>query len=233
MKIDVLDYGYIKFIESWGGGEAKIPEAGIIEAARQSTQGTFRGWETDEKLLAYLYKHKHNTPFEFCGMTLEVQLPIMVVREWQRHRTFSYNEMSARYEKIPALFYVPSLERVMMNANGNNKQAGTIKGADKLTEENARQWLDTTRGSYSETSNVYEHALMQGIPKEIARLTMPVGQYTRMRVTGNLRNWLAFLTLRLDPAAQWEIRQYAEGVASIVANEFPRTFKQFRLSADT
>lgn len=227
MRLNVLDHGYVKLIETSGRGEADIPEAGIIEAARQSTQGTFRGWASDEKLLAYLYKHKHSTPFEFADMTLEVQLPIMVVREWQRHRTQSYNEMSARYEPLPELCYMPSLARVMMNAGGSNKQAGTIAGADQLTEENALRWLDMLSDHYAESSAEYKHALQIGIPKEIARLTMPVGQYTRMRAKANLRNWLGFLTLRLDPAAQWEIREYAIAVSKIVEQEFPRTWKQF------
>jgi len=97
----VLDNGYVKHIESWGIGEAKEPESAIIESARQSTQGSFRGWEKDEKLLAYMFNNQHATPFEFCGMTIEVQAPIFVFREWHRHRTQSYNEMSARYAPLP------------------------------------------------------------------------------------------------------------------------------------
>lgn len=72
MTIKVLDHGYVKLIESYGKGEANEPEAAIIEAARQSTQGSFRGWETDEKLLAFMFNNRHSTPFEFCGMTIEV-----------------------------------------------------------------------------------------------------------------------------------------------------------------
>lgn len=108
MKVQVLDHGYVELIEAWGtgrdgvssdpGGEHRFDlEVGIIEAARQSTAKGFQGWESDAKLLKYLYDHKHDTPFEFAGMVIEVQAPIFVFREWHRHRTQSYNEMSARY----------------------------------------------------------------------------------------------------------------------------------------
>src|SRR5688572_1581490 len=111
--IKVLDHGYVRFIEAWGKGDAGVNEAGIIEAARQSTQGSFRGWEQDQKLLGFLFNNKppHATPFEFAGMVIEVQAPIFVFREWHRHRTQSYNEMSARYAPLPDLNYLPTVDR--------------------------------------------------------------------------------------------------------------------------
>src|SRR3990167_8524449 len=103
----VLDHGYVELIEVWGSEER------IIESARMSTNRGFNGWDKDEKLLRYLYENKHLTPFEQCGLTLEVQAPIFVVREWMRHRTQSYNELSGRYSEMPHLFYIPSIERLM------------------------------------------------------------------------------------------------------------------------
>lgn len=75
--------------------------------------------------------------------------------------------------------------------------------------------------------NLYQEGLRAGVPKELARLVMPVGHYSRMRASANLRNWLAFLTLRMDPNAQWEIRQFANAVGSIVEKQFPRTWELF------
>ena len=109
MRIEVLDHGYVQFVEAWGTGHEQEGvadyEVGIIEAARQSTQGDFRGWGDDRKLLKYLHDNKHATPFEFAAMVIEVQAPIFVFREWHRHRTQSYNEMSARYAPLPDLYY--------------------------------------------------------------------------------------------------------------------------------
>lgn len=223
----VLDHGFVRHVESWGCGDAGTDyECGIIEAARQSTQGSFRGWAQDEKLLQHLYENKHSTPFEFAGMVIEVQAPIFVFREWHRHRTQSYNEMSARYEPLPDLNYIPTVERLMRDG-GKNKQAQAIKGAIPLTEGNAEGFRVVLQNHYQTCQLEYESALEAGIPKECARILLPVGRYSRMRASANLRNWLAFLTLRMDPNAQWEIQQYAQAVAGIIYNQFPRTYSLF------
>jgi thymidylate synthase (FAD) len=229
LDCSVLDHGYVRHVESWGGGDAgngTDNECGIVEAARQSTQGTFRGWEEDERLLKHLYDKKHSTPFEFAGMTIEVQAPILVFREWHRHRTQSYNEMSARYEPLPDLNYIPSVARLMRDG-GKNKQAQAIKGAEPLTEQNALGFQVMLENHYRACQRDYDIALNGGIPKECARILLPVGRYSRMRATANLRNWLAFLTLRMDPDAQWEIQQYAQTVARIIYDQFPRTYSLY------
>ncbi len=252
-KIPILDHGYIQQIECWGSDES------IIEAARMSTAKGFQGWGPysgtcncgadrtgpsaeahspncpamsitgDEKLLSYLHTHKHATPFEMAGMIVEVQSPIMVFREWHRHRTQSYNEMSARYTPLPDVNYVPTVERLMMNSK-TNKQAGTVKGAEELTEETAKHYQVTLRQMYIEQEAFYQWSLKMGVPKELARVHLPVGRYSRMRASTNLRNWLAFLTLRMDPAAQWEIRQYANVVGDLIKINHPKTWELFSLS---
>ena len=215
----VLDHGYVNVVDAWGSDE------GIIEAARMSTQKEFQGWDKDERLLRYLWEHKHSTPFEFCGATFEIQAPIFVVREWHRHRTQSYSEASARYAPLPDLNYVPSVERLMQNSSAN-KQAATVSGVP-ATREIAHQFQAALSREYQDCQDLYRQALEYGVPKELARLCLPVGRYTRMRATANLRNWLAFLTLRLDPNAQWEIRQYANAVYSHLRVVFPRTIALF------
>ena len=224
--IELLDHGYVRFIEDWGHGDVGEAEAGIIEAARQSTQGSFRGWDEDRKLLNHLYRNKHFTPFEFAGMTIEVKAPIMVFREWHRHRTQSYNEMSARYAPIPNNNYIPSPNRCM-EVSAQNKQAGAVKGSDELTHKSVLEWLQKLDHLYVQADIVYQDGLSKGLPKEIARLPMPVGRYTKMRASANLRNWLAFLTLRMDPSAQWEIRQYANAVGLLISQRFKNTWSLF------
>jgi thymidylate synthase (FAD) len=225
--VQVLDHGYVRHVESWGRGDAGEPEAGIIEAARQSTQGSFRGWETDKKLLATLFNSnpQHATPFEFAGMVIETQAPIFVFREWHRHRTQSYNEMSARYAPLPDLNYIPTVERIMIGAQATtNKQAGTISGAEVITEFSAAMFRSELAATYQVAEERYQRALASGVPKELARCHLPVGRYSRMRASTSLRNWLAFLTLRMDPGAQWEIRQFANVVGDVIAREFPQTW---------
>lgn len=241
-------------------------ECGIIEAARQSTQGSFRGWDDvkcdicggygeiqcggipspswrmctdcngkgylpgDARLLATLYNSKpqHATPFEFSGMTVEVQAPILVYREWHRHRTQSYNEMSARYAPLPNQNYVPEWdnlrERGEAGERSRNKQE---KGTHAWNEVDAKAWWLRLPGIYDMLEAEYQIALKAGVSKELARVLIPVGRYSRMRASTNLRNWLQFVTLRSDPAAQWEIRQYALVVERILRAKFPRTYDLF------
>lgn len=246
----VLDHGYVNLIDSWGSDEA------IIEAARMSTGKGFLGWTShhstcvsllteanappllcdcgaaqkpgDEKLLAYLYKHKHMTPFEMAGMVIEVKAPIFVFREWHRHRTQSYNEMSARYIPLPDEDYFPSMERIQEGAAmaATNRQA---QGAAPLADwDTLNTWRCQLLDVYKAAQQAYEFGLSLGVPKELARLSVPVARYSKMRASANLRNWLAFLTLRLDPTAQWEIRQYAIAVGQLIALKFPRTWNLFK-----
>ena len=241
----VLDHGYVKFVESWGSDES------IIEAARMSTGKGFLGWGPkhsteccsglvgqtqtggecpscdgapgDEKLLRFLYENKHATPFEMGGLIIEVMAPIFVFREWHRHRTQSYNEMSARYTPLPNLNYIPTVEHLMINSK-TNKQAGLIAGAEHLTEAGAIAYRQQLCIHYEQDEDFYQKALKMGVPKELARNHLPVGRYSKMRASTNLRNWLAFLTLRDAPNAQWEIQEYARATAEFVKQRFPRTY---------
>lgn len=263
-QLTILDHGYVKLIDVWGRDES------IIEAARMSTDGAFRGWGPkgvkcssagcdyreegqvqfarsfeqcpacgsflesipgDEKLLKYLYDHKHMTPFEMAGFIIEVKAPIMVFREWHRHRTQSYNEMSARYIPLPEEWYVPSIERLTMSST-KNKQAGSI-GGKTLTMAQAAAFQTQLNVHCHDAALLYRQALDLGVPKELARLSLPVNWYSKMRASANLRNWLAFMTLRCDTAAQWEIQQYAWAVANIVEILFPRTYSLWNVTGPT
>jgi thymidylate synthase (FAD) len=251
-RVQVLDHGYVEVIESWGSDERIIEAARMstqkgfegwgtkscdacgpgvpIDALRCPTCGDmnkFSGSKTgDEKLLAYLWKNNHATPFEMAGAIIEVQAPIMVFREWHRHRTQSYNEMSARYAPLPDLNYVPTVDRLLLNSK-QNKQAGVIAGAEELTESVAVELMDEERAFNEAAERFYQKKLKAGVPKELARTHLGVSRISRMRASANLRNWLGFLTLRADSKAQWEIRQYAFEVAAFLGALFPRTMSLF------
>jgi thymidylate synthase (FAD) len=252
--VKVLDHGYCKLVETWGSDQAiiesarmstdkgflgwgpkcvacgrsygdpedpsprTIPEVGCLCGSREQGPG-------DEKLLRYLHENKHSTPFEFAGLTIEVQAPLMVFREWHRHRVpFGYSEQSARYVEMPELFYVPSAERLAMGGQSKtNKQSSGAALPDNVVEETRMRIDATSRRAFAE----YRAMIADGVAKELARLVLPVNTYSRMRATGNLRGWLGFLTLRMAPGAQWEIRQYANVVGSLIAEKFPRTWALF------
>lgn len=214
-----------------GKGSFDLPAGWLGDGAgdaRKGVEGPCDGChgkgylEGDEKLLRYLYQNRHMTPFEMTQMVVEVQAPIFVFREWHRHRTQSYNELSARYTALPDLFYVPSIERLMASRQDQiNKQGSGGQPFNDVEAGNRRvqiiEAFEAARATYVDLLNM-------GVAREVARLVIPVAQYSRMRAAANLRNWLAFLTLRQDKAAQWEIRQYANVVADLVRQHYPRTY---------
>lgn len=215
----VLDHGYVMLVESWGSDER------IVEAARMSTSGGFRGWDTDSKLLRYLWEHKHYSPFEMAGLTIEVQAPIFVFREWHRHRTQSYNELSARYTTLPDLFYIPSIERLMAGRQSSKNKQGSEEG---FTEPQAIEFQHNMEEVNNHAREIYEYFLREGLSRELARLVIPASQYSRMRASANLRNWLGFLELRLGEGVQWEMKEYAKCVDTILTDLFPRTMMLFK-----
>ena len=135
----------------------------------------------------------------------------------------SYNELSARYTPLPDLNYIPTVDRLMLNANGTNKQAGTIARAQPLTAANAERYRDALVDKYRNDQALYEQALADGIPKELARVHLPVARYSRMRASAVLSNWFKFLSLRMAPNAQYEIRVYANALFDLLSPVFPRS----------
>lgn len=223
-RIELLDYGYVRFVEDWGRGDAGEPEAGIIESARQSTSGSFRGWDEDAKLLRRLFMNRHSTPFEMAGLIIEVQCPLFVIREWHRHRTQSYNELSARYTVLPDLNYVPSAIRM----EGARQSTTNKQGSEgSIPEEVAALAMARLRQYNENGRDLYQWMLDQGFAREIARLPVNVAQYTRMRACANLWNWFKFLDLRLPSNVQEETRLYAEAVRAVIAQRFPRSYALF------
>lgn len=212
-------------LEDTGGfGQDSEPISVWIPCSACESKGTIAG---DKNLLRRLWVMKHATPFEMAGLIVEVQAPIMVFREWHRHRTQSFNEMSGRYTALPNVNYTPSAERLLIGSDGKNKQAGTIKDAVPLTHKTAVEFQNRLERMWSLQEELYQWALTHGVPKELARTHIGVGRYSRMRASANLRNWLGFLTLRMDQTAQWEIRQYANEVGNLISQHFPRTWTLF------
>jgi len=187
----------------------------------------------DDKLLRYLWTHKHSTPFEMAGATFIVQAPIFVFREWHRHRTQSYNEMSARYVPLPDVNYVPDFENLVerwsKGFDTTNKQEASAIGIHlHNNRENLRHWLDLLQRSQRMAQDAYATAISYGVPKELARLSIPVARYSRMMVSTDLLNWTKFLRLRMAANAQWEIKQYANAACALLEKQFPRTIALFK-----
>lgn len=223
MKIAVLDAGFVRLVDRMGD------DLSIVRAARVSYDADWRAGQdtgSDEKLLAYLMKNRHTSPFEAVTFTFEVKAPIFIFRQWHRHRTWSYNEVSARYTELDEGFYVPKPEHITTQAT-DNKQARTT--AQHPAAESFAQYMDAScRAQF----RLYRMLLEGGCPRELARAVLPVAAYSRMFATVNLHNLMGFLRLRMHAHSQWEIRQYANALCDLAGSICPVTIREFRKSLE-
>lgn len=211
-KIDVLDHGYVRLIDSMG------TDLNVVRAARVSYDAAWRAGEdqgSDARLIRYLWRHHHTTPFEAVSFTFEIKAPIFVFRQWHRHRTWSYNELSARYRELPEEFYLPE-SGLIGSQSASSKQARDIgeTGVDLLDQRKAE--VEHAREVMEAAFAQYRRLLEGGWPRELARSVLPVATYSHMFASVNLLNLLKFLTLRCDAHAQYEIRVYAEAMRELI-----------------
>lgn len=177
----------------------------------------------DAKLLEFLYRNKHMTPFEMCELVLKVKAPIEVFRQLHRHRTFSINEESARYSQMKNEHYVPELSRFDAVASAN-RQASSVTGIVPMPAWSRETMQQRVQREQQDAYTEYVRMLEAGVPKEVARINTPVSRYSSMMWKANLRNWLQMLTLRDEEHAQWETREFAKACGVIVQRLFPRTY---------
>jgi len=223
--IPVLDKGYVRLID-WMGDDAAI-----LEAARISYHSPSKGDEADKKLLSYLWKMKHTSPFEQVKIKFNIKMPIFVMRQYVRHRMQNLNEVSARYTELPNEFYVPKAWRPQ---DTKNKQ-GSIATEDwnPLTEAyngDTKDQMSATELLEEHNKNSYEtyqDLLKAGVAREMARMVLPVNIYTEIYTTWDLKNLLHFITLREDSHAQAEIQEYGKAIRSICEKLFPWVMEAF------
>lgn len=194
----------------------------VVGVAEQKNHHWEKYPNGDLGLLDNLWRKKHATPFEMGELVIEVQAPIMVFREWHRHRTQSYNEFSARYAMMPNLHYLPDATRIQKQSTANKQ--GSAEAIDPAIAEGT---IDRLHKEQQEVYDDYEDMVEIGIAREIARINTPVSRYSKMRAKGNIRNWFQFLNLRMRPDAQYEIRQYAEEVGKILSWLWPKAYSFF------
>lgn len=180
------------------------------------------GAPRDLNLLEFLMMNRHSTPFEMGDLVIEAYVPIMVLREWYRHRTQSYSEFSARYSQMPNKHYLPSLGRIKKQSVANKQGS-----AEPLPLNEANLIVEALNQQQQSIYRSYDDWVRAGVAKEVARLNTPVARYSKMRAKANLRNWLAFLSLRMELGAQWEIQQCARAIAKIIKAIWPETFHLF------
>lgn len=212
-KVDVLDHGFVRLVDSMGS------DLSVVRAARVSYDAAWRTGKDeggDARLIKYLWRNHHTTPFESVTFTFEIHAPIFVFRQWHRHRTWSYNELSARYRPLPEVFYLPDPAQIGIQAT-TNKQ-GRQAGGDLLSRQ---EEVAALKEACAASFRTYNRLLAARWPRELARSVLPVNTYSHMFATVDLLNLMKFLTLRCDTHAQYEIRVYADAMRDLARTVAP------------
>lgn len=210
--IKCLNHGVVRLVDYMGS------DLSIVRAARTSYDAAWRAGSDqggDARLINYLYKNGHSTPFEAVTLTFEVKAPIFVFRQWHRHRTQSYNELSARYRPLPEEYYVPLANNITTQSTGNKQMRTEEVHPHAETIQDMIQ--KSCKSSYAE----YQELLDMGCPRELARGVLPFNMYSHMFTTMNLHNLMRFLSERTHLHAQWEIRVFAEAMRQLAHQVAP------------
>lgn len=218
IETTVLDKGFVALRAYQGIDETIVAAARVSYGRRVDLDAK----EKNAKLINYLMRNRHTSPFEMCSLTFELKVPIFIARELVRHRTASLSEISARYAELPEEYYVPSNERIQSQSSSNKQCSGSA--CDQALQRRFIQGVEEVSKAQFEE---YHHSLNNGVARELSRVILPLNTYTRMYWSMDLHNLFHFLKLRLPVGAQWEFRQYASRIASVVQNAFPISWAAF------
>lgn len=211
------------------GGVARGDQR-IVDAARVSISGEgVEAKASPERLIRYMLKNKHTTPFEHVRFTFHVRLPLFCARQWIRHRTGSFSEQSARYGKLKPDFYVPTLERMRLGGQAKKNKQGSGEPLDETVAHDMRTWIDDANADGYER---YAKLLDNGCARELARMVLPVNIYTQWFWTTDLHNLMHFLRLRLHSHAQWEMQRYGQVIVPMAEAIAPITIAAFKETLD-
>jgi len=212
-----LDKGFVRLVDYMGD------DCSIVQAARVSYGKGTKSVSEDNSLIRYLMRNMHTSPFEMVEFKFHVKLPIFVARQWIRHRTANVNEYSGRYSEMPDDFYLPEIEQIRLQST-TNKQGRSV---DSIDREKADEIILKMKNKQSELYSEYSDLLHSGLAREIARINLPLSNYTEWYWKIDLHNLFHFLLLRLDHHAQYEIRIYAEAIAHIIKQIVPLAYSAF------
>lgn len=220
MKEEVLDRGFIEIIDSLGNDLTVANSARVSFGKRKDKYD-----KSDERLVTYLAKHKHFSPFRHLVVQFHIKAPEFVMRQWYKHvvgiettssyptKDHAWNEISGRYVPVEE-YYVPSIWR---QQSEDNKQASA--GEIDAQEEAAEKY----RNALQVINYSYKSLLDIGVSKEQARVLLPLAAYTEVYWTASFQAIMNFIELRDEPTAQWEIRQYAQTLKRIMFDIYPKT----------
>ena len=219
-KIHCLNHGFVQLVDVMPrlvDDGHKTADYAIAQAARTSYGDGTKSVNEDRGLIRYLLRHAHTTPFEMIEFKFLCKMPIIVARQWIRHRTANVNEYSGRYSIMKDEFYIPELSDVKTQSNVN-KQGGGESLDSTVADGFLKTLEETCRKSYEYYIDCVENKKMA---REQARMILPQNLYTQWYWKIDLHNLFHFLALRCDKHAQMEIRVFADAILSLITPIVP------------
>lgn len=210
----ILDHGFVELIDTFPADEL---EKRIVESARVSYNSESKTPEQDKALLRYLWRHKHMSPFETVQLLFRIRVPLFVRTHLLRHRTAKVNEVSARYTVVKDERYIPELRF----EDRQNKQGSVTEAENEEMKAQAELTFRSANLALDDLYSLYESLLSLGVAREVARGILPENMYTTLQFSIDLRNFLNFYFLRSDQTAQWETRQVANAMWTLVRPLIP------------
>jgi|TARA_B100001094_G_scaffold8698_2_gene7829 thymidylate synthase (FAD) len=220
----VLDKGFIEVIDKLGD------DLTVVNSARVSFGKRKTKWDkSDERLVRYLAKYKHYSPFRHLQVQFHIKAPEFVMRQWYKHvvgiettsnsptKDHAWNEISGRYVPVED-FYVPSVWR---KQSEDNKQA-----SEGVLDDLQQKRMTSTYNEYMrQVEMAYDRMIASGMAKEQARIILPLNQYTEVYWTASFQGIANFIELREESTSQWEIQQYAIAMKEMMYDIYPKTIK--------
>lgn len=211
-SVSVLDNGFVRYLAHMGD-DLMVVNAARVSFAKEVTQCT----DKDEKLISYLAKHKHWTPFAHPQISLHLKAPISIRTQLFKHKVgFVENEVSRRYVKDKPEVYLPKWRSAPIDG-AKQGSTGFINGTFLIEDQYCKATDDAV--------DCYMELLRSGVAPEQARFVLPQGTFTEWHWTGSLAAYARVCKLRSDPHAQWEVREYAAAITKIIEPLFPHSWK--------
>lgn len=223
-----LDHGFVGLVDKMGD------DAAIVQAARVSYGDGTKSVNEDRGLIRYLMRHQHSTPFEMVEFKFHLKMPIFVMRQHVRHRMASINEYSGRYSVMTDEFYIPELDRLQSQSSINKQGSGDILDGQEqemafntIKRISADNYLDYLSLINEEGGRAYNIEDRKGLARELARIVLPVNNYTELYWKIDLKNLFHYLKLRADHHAQKEIQELAVAMGNHVKKYCPVAWEAF------
>jgi thymidylate synthase (FAD) len=213
----VLDHGFVRMVDYMG------TDYSITQAARISYGRGTKSVNSDGRLIRYLMKNNHTSPFEMCEIKLHIKAPYFVARQWLRHRTAHVNEYSGRYSLVENQYYVPNADRIQCQSKINKQGSGASISSSTIVSNIIETIIEQSKNAYSS----YNTCIQSNLTRELSRINLSLNYYTEFYWKIDLHNLLHFLKLRLHSSAQYEIRMYADVILNIVKQWVPLTYSAF------